>query len=314
MAKSLERREDPSLHFGPLGGEAAPLFVKPFRYVAARTVEEACATLEEHGPDAKVLAGGQSLIPMLNFGLVELAVVVDIGRVAGLDGLAQQNGSLRIGALTRHRDVERSNAVRASQPLLAEAVRHVGNPRVRNRGTLGGSLAHNDPAAELPLAMAVLGAEYEVSDGRRTRTLSATDFPVTYFTTQLAENELLISVAVPELGRGWGWGFHEFCRRTGDFAVVAAAAVARCEGDAIREVRVGLCGVADRAIRCRAFEGAVVGARVGDAPGLTDAVDGEIEPVSDTSASAGYRRHLARVLTARAVADACRRSRGEVAA
>lgn len=290
------------------------MFVKPFRYVAVRSVEEACATLEQHGADAKILAGGQSLIPMLNFGLLELGIVVDIGRVPGLDGIAERNGSLRIGALTRHRDVERSEAVRASQPLLAEAVRHVGNPRVRNRGTVGGALAHNDPAAELPLAMAVLGAEYEVSDGRGTRTLSAADFPVTFFTTQLAESELLTSVAVPKLGPGWGWGFHEFSRRPGDFAVVAAAAVARCEGDVIREIRVGLCGVADRAVRCRAFEEGAPGVRVADVPGLADAVNGEIEPVSDTSGSAAYRRHLARVLTARAVADACRRSRGEVAA
>ncbi len=285
------------------------MFVKPFRYERASSVTEACALLREYDGEAKVIAGGQSLLPMINLGLVDPSAVVDISRIAGLDGVAERNGSLDVGALTRHRALEGDALVARHQPLLAEAVRSVGNTRVRNRGTLGGSLAHGDPAAELPLAMTVLEAEYEVSNGNATRTIAAGEFPLTYFTTQLAEDELLTGVRVPKLPAGWGWGFHEVSRRPGDFAVVAAAAVVRCRGGAIEDARVGLAGVSERPVRLTSVEAALAGVPVSQIEDVVGEVDA-IEPITDTMASAGYRRRLARVLARRVLADACQRSEG----
>jgi CO/xanthine dehydrogenase FAD-binding subunit len=301
------------------------MFVKPFHYLRAQSVEEAVRLLSENS-DAKLLAGGQSLMPLINLGLAQVDAVIDISPIVSLEGVTLETGDrpagqsqaadeLRIGALTRHRTLELDQTVRKSQPLLAEAVRHVGNPRVRNLGTLGGSLAHNDPAAELPLVMQVLDAECTVSNGGGTRTVPADEFFVSPFTTALHEDELLVSVRVPPLLDGWGWGFHEFALRTGDFAIVAAAAIARCssgpdgrENGVIESVRAGLAGVADRAIRCRAFEAAAWVVEVDKLEDVAEAVEDDIDPVDDPLASAAYKRHLARVLTVRAVRDACRRA------
>lgn len=283
------------------------MFVRPFGYVRAGSVDEACAVLRERGGGAKVIAGGQSLVPMMNLGLVECEVVVDVSWIPGCADVTEEDGSLLIGAMRRHRELERDPAVGRLQPLLTAAARHVGNVRVRNRGTLGGSLAHSDPAAELPLAMTVLEARYEVSNGMTSRTVAAADFPVTYFATQLAEDELLTAVRVPKLAEGWGWGFQEVSRRPGDFAIVAAAALVRWNAGVMQEARLALAGVSDRAVRCTDVEMAVVGQRAEDLDAAVGAIDG-IEPVSDTSASADYRRHLSRVLAVRTLADACRRA------
>ena len=185
------------------------MFVRPYQYLRAESIGEASQLLAERGDDAKLLAGGQSLMPMINLGLAQVEALIDISFIPGLEGIAEENGRLRLGALTRYHSVERDGRVRAHQPLLAEAVNHVGNGRVRNAGTVGGSLAHNDPAAELPLIMQVLEAECTVSRGRETRARPAADFFVSYFTTALHEDELLVSVDVPTLDAGWGWGFHE---------------------------------------------------------------------------------------------------------
>lgn len=287
------------------------MYIKPFRYERAASVSEACAILAEHGSGAKLLSGGQSLLPMMNLGLVEPEVMVDVGRISGLDTIAFEDGHLRIGALVRHGTLERDEAILRHYPLLAIAARHVGNARVRGRGTIGGSLAHNDPAAELPLALTVAGAEYEISDGASARIVGAAEFPVTYFTTQLGETEMLTSVRVPALGPGWGWGFAEVSRRPGDFAIVAAAALMRCAEGEVVEARVALTGVADRPVRAAATEMAVAGAREADLEARVEPI-GNIEPVTDTNATAEHRRHLARVLVVRALSDACRRS-GEAA-
>ena len=219
------------------------MFVRPFRYERAESLHDACAMLRAHGDGAKAIAGGQSLLPMVNLGLVEPEVLVDLSRANGPRGVAQDDGHLRIGALMRHRELERDGLVNEHQPLLAEAVRHVGSPRIRVRGTLGGSLAHSDPAAELPLAMTLLGAEYEVTDGESQRTVLAGEFHLSYFTTALAEDELLLEVRVPKLGPGWGWGFVEVSRRPGDFALVAAGALVRVARAEIVEARVAIGGV-----------------------------------------------------------------------
>jgi aerobic carbon-monoxide dehydrogenase medium subunit len=287
------------------------VFVKPFRYKRVESLAEASEALRSYEGEAKVIAGGQSLLPMVNLGLVEPRAVVDISRVQGASDVAEEEGYLRIGALARHSRLERDELVRRHQPMLSAAAGLVGNIRVRARGTLGGSLAHSDPAAELPLAMAVLGAEYEVTDGNSVRVVPAADFHVTHFTTALGDDELLSSVRVPALGPGWGWGFAEVSRRPGDFAVAAGAALARCSDGVIIETRVAIAGVADRPTRLAAVEAAADGAPVGGLEHRVDPIEG-IDPVTDTNASSGYRRRVARVLVLRALDAACRRA-GEAA-
>lgn len=284
------------------------MYVRPFGYVPARSVEEATTLLREHGSDAKLIAGGQSLVPLLNLGLAQVDLLVDGSTIPGLDTLSRDNGSLRIGATVRHRVIESSDLVRSSQPLLAAAASHVGNPRVRNRGTLGGSLAHADPAAELPLAMTVLEAAYEVSNGSNRRYIAAVEFATSLYTTSLAEDEILLSASVPTLGKDFGWGFREFSRRAGDFALVAAAALARCREGRMESVRLGVAGVADRPIRCRTFETSAPGTPVEDLNTLAEAIAADIGFLEDSIVSGEYRSRLAVVLSMRALADACHRA------
>jgi carbon-monoxide dehydrogenase medium subunit len=203
--------------------------------------------------------------------------------------------------------VQADPLIASYQPLLAAAASNVGSSRIRARGTLGGSLAHSDPAAELPLAMTALGAEYELTDGIASRTISVDDFHLSYFTTALGQDELLQSVRVPKLGPGWGWGFREVSRRPGDFAIVAAAVLVRVAGEEVVESRVALAGVSERPLRLGAVESAVTGARADDLPGRVGSIEG-LDPVTDTSATASHRNHLARILTLRALADAFARA------
>jgi carbon-monoxide dehydrogenase medium subunit len=285
------------------------MFVKPFRYERADTLADAAAMLRDAGGSAKVLAGGQSLLPMLNLGILDLDALIDVAHVPGADEIARDDGYLSIGALATHRAVERDPLVLAGQPLLPAAIGWIGSSRIRSRGTVGGSLAHSDPAAELPLAMVVAGAEYDLTDGSSTRTVKATEFHESFFTTVLAEDELLERVRVPVLGPGWGWGFAEVSRRRGDFALVAAAALVRVAGGAIVESRVGLAGVADRPMRLGAVEIAVEGAGASTVAERVGELDG-LDPVTDVSATAEHRRRLARVLVARALTDAVTRAGG----
>jgi carbon-monoxide dehydrogenase medium subunit len=287
------------------------VFVKPFRYERAESLAHACDLLRASDGGAKAIAGGQSLLPMMNLGLLDLDSVIDVSHVQDAREAHEDDGYVVLAALTRHRDLERDPVVAARQPLLAEAVRWVGSPRVRTRGTLGGSLAHSDPAAELPLAMIAVGAEYTLTDGRAERVVRADEFHVTYFTSALADDELVASVRVPALGPGWGWGFAEVARRKGDFALVAAAALARVADGRVVEARLALGGVGERAVRMGAIEAAATGASVEELPDRIGPVEG-IQPVTDTSASAEHRRHLSRVLAVRALADAVRRG-GEAA-
>ena len=282
------------------------MFVNPFRYERADSLADAAAMLREAEGSAKVLAGGQSLLPMMNLGVLDLEALIDVSHVEGARGISQADGYLTIGALTTHAELERDPSVATGQPLVAAAAGWIGSSRIRARGTLGGSLAHSDPAAELPLAMVVTGATYDLTDGTSTRTVAATDFHESYFTTTLAEDELVERVRVPVLGPGWGWGFAEVSRRLGDFALCAAAALVRVADGRIVESRLGLAGVGERPMRLGAVEIAVEGADAATVADRIGPIDG-LDPVSDVSATAEHRRHLARVLAVRALTDAVAR-------
>jgi aerobic carbon-monoxide dehydrogenase medium subunit len=283
------------------------MFTRPFRFERAGHLADACELLRRHGEGAKVIAGGQSLLPLVNLGLVQPDVVIDISRAAAGRDASVAGGYLTVGALMTHARLAADPLAASGQPLLGAAARKIGNARVRSRGTLGGSLAHSDPAAELPLVMVALGASYEVTDGRGSRELRAEEFHLGFLTSQLAEDELVVSARVPILGPGWGWGFQEVSRRDGDFALAAAAALVRISGGVIVESRVAVGGVSDRPVRLADVEIALSGAAPSEIGGRAGPVRG-IQPVTDTGASAGYRAHLARVLVQRALAEASSRA------
>jgi CO/xanthine dehydrogenase FAD-binding subunit len=280
----------------------------PFRYARPRSLAEALALLGDAGGEAKLLAGGQSLVPMLNMRLVRPAVLVDLNGVPGLGGIAAtSDGGLAIGALTRHADLAASPLVRERAPLLGEAARHVGHMAIRNRGTLGGSLAHADPAAELPAALVALGADVVLTSAEGSRAVPATSFFLGLLSTALDAGEILTEIRVP--AQGPGWGFAELARRHGDFAVAGVAVVARAAaGHPDRcddAVLVGF-GLGDRPVRLAASEQVAAGAALdaGTAARAAAAAGPACDPPDDVHASAEYRRHLAAVLAERALRQA----------
>ncbi|HUZ39028.1 MAG TPA: FAD binding domain-containing protein [Streptosporangiaceae bacterium] len=283
------------------------MFTRPFGYQRAAGFADACDLLREHGEGAKLIAGGQSLLPMVNLGLVQPDVVIDISHVAGGRELAAAGGYLTVGALATHAVLAADPLARQVQPLLGAAAARIGNARVRHRGTLGGTLAHSDPAAELPLVMVALGATYTVSNGRATRIVKAEDFHVTFLTSGLDADELVTSASLPVLGPGWGWSFQEVSRRDGDFALAAVAALVRIAGGMIVESRVAAGGVSDRPVRLADVETALSGASPGQIGERVGPLRG-ISPVTDAGASARHRAHLCRVLVLRALQEASRRS------
>jgi carbon-monoxide dehydrogenase medium subunit len=283
------------------------MFTRPFRFERAGQLADACELLRRHGEGAKVIAGGQSLLPLVNLGLVQPDVVIDISRAGAGRDVSVAGGYLTAGALMTHARLAADPLAASGQPLLGAAARKIGNARVRSRGTLGGSLAHSDPAAELPLVMVALGASYEITDGRGSREVRAEEFHLGFLTSQLAEDELVASARVPILGPGWGWSFQEVSRRDGDFALAAAAALVRISGGVIVESRVAVGGVSDRPVRLADVEIALSGAAPAEIGARVGPVRG-IQPISDTGASAGYRAHLARVLVQRALAEASSRA------
>jgi len=287
------------------------MFTRPFRFERADRLAQACDLLREHGEGAKVIAGGQSLMPLVNLGLVQPEVVIDISRADARRDVSVADGFVTVGALITHARLAADPVAARAQPLLGAAAAKIGNARVRARGTLGGSLAHSDPAAELPLVMVALGGVYEITDGRRSREVKAEEFHLGFLTSQLAEDELVVAARVPALGPGWGWSFQEASRRDGDFALAAAAALVRMAGGGVVESRVAVGGVADRPVRLANVEISLGGAAAAELGSRVGPLNG-IRPVSDTGASAGYRAHLARVLVERALAEAASRS-GEAA-
>lgn len=281
-----------------------------FDYMRASGVDEATAALAEHGGEAKLLAGGQSLVPMLNFRLVDAPMFIDINRIEGLSGIEKTgDGELRIGALARHYDLETSVAVRERFPVLSAAMKHVAHLAIRNRGTIGGSLSHADPAAELPAISLLLDASIEISGPASARAVPAGDFFLAPLTTALRRDEMVTAVSLPCFPAGSGWGFEEVARRRGDFAVAAAAAMVALDGGRISAARIALAGVHPTPLRATEAEALLTGAEPG--PDLLAAAaiasrDG-VEPAGDLHGSADYRRHLTQVLTRRALAAAVKR-------
>jgi aerobic carbon-monoxide dehydrogenase medium subunit len=278
--------------------------VKPpqFVYVAPTSLDEAVSALAEHGEDAKVLAGGQSLIPLLSLRLARPTALIDLNGVAELSSIAV-NGMTAIGAMTRHRAVERSADVAKQVPLLAAAIPYIGHVAIRTRGTIGGSLAHADPAAELPAIALALDATFEATSTRGTRTISAADFFVGYFTTALEAHEILTKVTFPNAAPGTGVSVQEMARRHGDFAMVAAAASVAPGGD----VRIALINVSDRPVRAVEAEAAMrQGAPIDEVAALAAR---DLDPTADLHASAAYRRSVAQVLVRRALTEAAARAK-----
>ncbi len=288
----------------------------PFEYFEPASVEEAIGLLREHGEEAKLLAGGQSLVPLLAFRLLRPGCLVDLNRVAGLDGIAERDGGLVIGAMVRQRAVERSPLVRARAPLLHEAVRLIGHPQIRNRGTVGGSLAHADPAAELPAVVTALGGTLVVEGPGGRRELAPGDFFRSYLATALGPADVLVEVRLPAPAPRTGTAFLEVSRRLGDFALVGLAAVVTLgAGDVCEAARLVFTGIGPVPAVARRAAAELAGRPIGDAAlaRAAAAATEEVEPDSDIHAPAEYRRRVAGVLVRRAVPVAAARARGEAA-
>ncbi|MGB6752747.1 MAG: xanthine dehydrogenase family protein subunit M [Xanthobacteraceae bacterium] len=283
-----------------------------FDYIAATSIGMAVAALAEAGGEAKVLAGGQSLMPMLNFRLLRPSILVDINRIRGLGFVEETPDSIRIGALTRHFQLETSPLVARHFPVLSCAMTHVAHLAIRNRGTIGGSLSHADPAAELPMLALLLNAELHIVSINGSRVAAARDFFLDTMTVDLDGTELLAEIVLPKLPPHTGWGFEEVARRHGDFALAAVATTLTLSGDRIAEARVALTGVGPTALRATDAETLLVGQRLDDklAMRAIAAVREAISPETDLHASADYRRHLAGVLAGRALAAAWCRAKG----
>jgi len=282
----------------------------PFDYCCPETLDEALALLAEHGEDAKVIAGGQSLVPMLNLRALHPGVLIDINRLPGLDYISLEDGQLRIGALARHKAVLESATVGQASPLMAAAYPYVSHGPIRNRGTLCGNLCHNDPASEMPAVAVACGAEMVLQSTSGSRTVGAEDFFTGTLETAAEANELLVEVRVPQAPAGQGAGFHEVSARKGDFAYVAVGATLQVADGACTGARIACAGVGDGPHRARAAEDALEGAAPGDdafRAAAAAAADG-IDPGEDFHADADYRRDLVRSLTRRALADAASRS------
>jgi len=282
----------------------------PFEYHAVASVEEAVALLAEHGEDAKVLAGGQSLVPLLALRLARPAHLVDINTVSDLASLSNGDG-LTVGSLVRQRVAERSQAVRSANPLVAQAIALIGHTAIRNRGTIGGSIAHADPAAELPAVLLALDGEVVARSARGERTVPAADFFRGFLTTALTPDELVTGVRFPAWAPGAGWSFQEFSRRSGDFAIAGAAAALRLDRNGVvADARIALSGMGATPVRATKAEAALAGQQPSEevwAAASQDAVAG-LDPPSDVHGTAAYRRHLAAALTRRALREAHARS------
>ncbi len=277
-----------------------------------RTLEEALALLAEHGEDAKVLAGGQSLVPLLNFRLARPEHLVDLGRLGSLGTVVRGRDGLRIGAMVTHARAEGSRAVAADAPLLAAAFPHIAHKPIRARGTVGGSVAHADPAAELPAVMRALDAVMVVAGPGGVRRIAAAEFFVGNLVTGLATEDVLTGIEITRAAPGSGAGFHEVGRRRGDFALVGAGAQVTVRDGIVTDARIALTGVSAVPHRAHEAERELVGSPAGelDLDAAADATRAAINPSGDLHATADYRRDVAGVLLGRAVATAVDRSSG----
>jgi carbon-monoxide dehydrogenase medium subunit len=277
--------------------------VKPqaFEYARAKSLDEALELLAARGGDARPIAGGQSLVPMMNLRLARPEALVDIGRLEALRGIAVEKDVLRLGALTLHRELVESPAVAEHAPLLARAAAHIGHEAIRNRGTLGGSLAHADPAAELPACAVALGARVVAASRRGRRSVPAEQFFRAPYTTALEPDELVVAVEIPRGPPDRRFAFHELARRAGDFAMAGGVALARRGGGALREVRLVFFGVGTAPAPARSAAAAIEGRAT--APEVVAAarraLAADVDPQPDLHASAAMKAHLLRVLLAR---------------
>jgi carbon-monoxide dehydrogenase medium subunit len=278
----------------------------PFAYARPTTVDEALQAIASGGEDVKIMAGGQSLIPVMRLRLAAPETVVDLSRVAELRGVRDDGDAIVIGAMTTHADVLADPLVKQFAPLIAEATETVADRQVRHRGTFGGALAHADPAGDLPAVALALDAEFVVAGPGGRRTVPASEFFVDYLTTVLQEGEILVEVRVPKLAGEWGMHYEKFQRVAQAWSIVAVAAAVRREDGHIAEARIGLTNMGPTPLRATAAEAALAGAEASAdaiAAAAERAADGT-SPSSDLNAAADYRQHLARVLTRRAVAQA----------
>ncbi len=273
-----------------------------FAYARATSVVNALELLGEHGDRAKVLSGGQSLMPAMNLRLISPELIVDIGDLAELRGIAVTGSGVRIGALTRHVDLLNSPDIAAQAPLLTDAIAHVAHPAIRNRGTLGGSLAHADPASELPACMVALDATIIVCGQEGERRIAAGDFFKGIYETDLSPQELLVAVELPLARKNAAHFFHEFARRHGDYAIAGLAAQALVEKDVLTDLRLAFFAVGDRPVLAGAAS-KLVGITITQAvlAAASTALGEELDPQDDQQASASMRRHLAKVLLTRGV-------------
>ena len=284
----------------------------PFEYQAPAVIEEALSALAEHGEGAKLLAGGQSLIPAMNFRVVQPALLVDLNRLDDLRYIRQEGGSLSVGAMTTQRQLERDPRVAANAPLLAQALPYIAHPQIRNRGTLGGSLVHADPAAELPVVAVAARATLRARSQDGERWITAEGFFQGMFVTDLSPGEMLVEVVFPPASPRTGWSFQEVSRRRGDYAMMGVAAmVSLSEGGDCSAARLVYLNAGDGPVQAAEAVQALVGQRP-DQPAIQEAAriaaEQEIDPLGNIHASVAYQRHLAQVLTERALAEAVKQA------
>lgn len=286
-----------------------------FEYIRPTSIKEAAAALAAAGDEGKIIAGGQSLVPMMNFRLLSPSVLIDINRIPGMGEIQEQpDGGLRIGALTRHHALETSSIVKRLYPVMHAAMQHVAHLAIRNRGTIGGSITHADPAAELPMLMKLLDAKITLISSKGTRIVDADDFFLGALTSDVQENELVTEINLPALPQGAGWAFEEVARRAGDFALAATGVVLHVEHGKVTEARIGVMGVADTPMRINDAE-TILFDQACDQATLDEVVKAvlqAIEPSTDLHASAEYRLHLIGILVRRAVNTAWLRATGEI--
>jgi carbon-monoxide dehydrogenase medium subunit len=282
-----------------------------FCYHQPRTLDEALALLATHGEAAKVISGGQSLVPVMNMRLAAPAELIDLNGIADLALIRPQGDQLEIGALTRHYQLVDSALLHSHCPLLPQSAQTIGHYAIRQRGTLGGSLAHADPTAQLPLVAATLAADIDIASARGRRTVKASDFFVSLMTTALAPDELVLGVRFPLAAKGEGAAFRLFNRRRGDFAIVAIAATVGLEGERIAHLRIGIGGAGPVPVSLEGLASKFVG-RVANSSCIKEiasAVRATIAPEGDARISAEFRRELAETLTARALTRALERAK-----
>ena len=288
------------------------MYPAPFEYFRPATIDEAIALLQTHGEDAKILAGGHSLIPAMKLRLAQPRYIVDIGRIRGMNHIRETAGRIVVGAMATHDSIERSALLREKCPLLPETAGHIGDVQVRNKGTIGGSLAHADPGADLPAVMLALDAQIVATSAKGSREIAAAGFFKDVFTTALEPDEVLTEIRVPVLGPATGSAYLKFPNPASRYAIAGVAAVLQVQGGSVASVGVALTGASGTVTRLTGVEQELHG-RGFDAGGLAKAAARAAEgwePQQDLHASADYRRHLARVMTRRALDAAVARAQG----